>query len=102
MIKAKAMSTARDGETVTLQSLGSKQTFVAIMEGRRATVDFGVDYTATAEPAPSSVPQPMRSATSPISDAAKNRTQQIANLNRAKQPAPAAPVAGGATSTNLE
>lgn len=102
MIKAKAMSTARDGETVTLQSLGSKQTFVAIMEGRRATVDFGVDYTATAEPAPSSVPQPMRSATSPISDAAKNRTQQIANLNRAKQPALAAPVATGAASSNLE
>jgi flagella basal body P-ring formation protein FlgA len=40
-MRAKALSTARDGENVTLQSEGSKKTFVAKMEGRLAIADIG-------------------------------------------------------------
>ena len=40
-MRAKALSTARDGENVTLQSEGSKKTFVAKMEGRMAIADIG-------------------------------------------------------------
>lgn len=40
-MRAKALSTARDGENVTLQSEGSKKTFIAKMEGRLAIADIG-------------------------------------------------------------
>ncbi len=40
-MRAKALSTARDGESVTLQSEGSKKTFIAKMEGRLAIADIG-------------------------------------------------------------
>jgi flagella basal body P-ring formation protein FlgA len=45
-LRAKALSSARDGESVTLQSEGSKKTFVARMEGRQAIADIGSSSSA--------------------------------------------------------
>jgi len=53
--KAKAMSQARDGESVTMQAEGSKRTFVARMEGRLAIAELNTDHT---DRAPGQIPAP--------------------------------------------
>jgi flagella basal body P-ring formation protein FlgA len=53
--KAKAMSQARDGESVTMQAEGSKRTFVARMEGRLAVAELNTDHT---DRAPGQIPAP--------------------------------------------
>lgn len=56
--KAKAMSQARDGESVTMQAEGSKRTFVARMEGRLAIAELNTDHTDHTDRAPEQAPAP--------------------------------------------